>query len=62
MASDYFGLNVGQASEATQIGTATAGTDVEVRVDTSKVKSKLDLLLTLEKINQQIVKHNYPAA
>lgn len=62
MASVYYGLNRGQPIESVKIGTATNSTDVEVRVDTTKVTSRADLLLALYNIEAQILKQDYPAA
>lgn len=58
----FYGLNKGQAAEQTQIGTETASTDVEIRVNATKVASRSDLLVALSNLQMQIVKQNYPAA
>lgn len=62
MASTYYGLNKGEPVEKVETGAATNGSDVEIRVDTSKVLSRIDLLVAIGNLEQSILKQNYPAA
>ena len=62
MASTYYGINRGEPVEKVETAAATNGSDVEIRVDTSKVVSRIDLLVALGNLQQSILEQNYPAA
>lgn len=58
MATILRGLNVGQTTQynvvLTSPGPAVTANDIELNVDLTKVKSKLDILLALEAFAQSI--------
>lgn len=57
MASLYIGLNRGQTGAQSSdftIGTSTGATDVELRIDTGKSLTRMDVSLILEAIERVI--------
>ena len=59
MASNYYGLNKGQHQQDVATGTSTQSTDVELRVDTSKITSKEDAILAVTQILNAFVQSNF---
>ena len=61
MASDYFGINVGDNEYAAASSTSgTTSKDVEIVADSTKVTSREDLLLAIEKLVNFILRSNFP--
>lgn len=60
MANQYYGLNRGQNEFDITQGTSTQSTDVELRFDLSKSLTKSEVLMALEKIENQILKDDFP--
>lgn len=63
MAQSFYGINRGQNQEKVvlQVGLSN-GTDIEVRLDSTKGVLESELLLALEKITNFIIKNVYPPA
>ena len=60
MSAQYFGINVGDDEYEATSGTSTTSKEVEIVIaDISKVTSKQDLLLALEKLENFILRSNY---
>lgn len=62
MAQVYYGVNLGQHDDAVAIATSTNSTDVELRVDTSKIASREQLNELVDTLVQQVGKQNFPFA
>jgi hypothetical protein len=60
MTAQYFGINQGDGEYAAASGTSTTSKDVEVVIaDITKVTSKEDLILALQKLENFILRSNY---
>ncbi len=60
MTAQYFGINQGDNEYAAASGTSSTSKDVEVVIaDITKVTSKQDLLLALEKLENFILRSSY---
>jgi hypothetical protein len=60
MTAQYYGINQGDNEYAAASGTSSTSKDVEVVIaDITKVTSKEDLLLALEKLENFILRSNY---
>lgn len=62
MAQVYYGLNLGQNLDSAVVNTSTNSTDVEVRVNTSNVAYRNDLIIALRNLLEFIDVQNYPYA
>ena len=60
MSAQYFGINIGSGEYDAASGTSTTSKEVEVVIaDISKVTSKEDLILALQKLENFILRSNY---
>lgn len=60
MTAQYYGINQGDNEYAAASGTSSTSKDVEVVIaDITKVTSKQDLLLALEKLENFILRSSY---
>lgn len=57
MAQAYYGVNLGQGTYDVQVGSSTASTDIEVRVNEANVANRADLVKALEQIQDAIMRN-----
>ncbi len=66
MASSYFGLNLGQTENTglaagtqgvTESASSSGSTDVEIRIDTSKITDKNQAILLIHQLSDWILKN-----
>lgn len=62
MASVYYGVNLGQHDADVAIGTSTNSTDVELRVDTSKITTREQVNELVATLHAQVLKQAFPYA
>lgn len=62
MAKVYYGLNVGQGIQDVVSGSSTNNTDIEVVVDTTDVRTELEIKKGLENIMPYIQQKRYVPA
>lgn len=58
----YYGINKGENEYQAKVDTSTTSTDVEIVVNATNVTAREDLLLALEKLENFILRQNYPPA
>jgi hypothetical protein len=62
MAQVYYGVNRGKNFESAAVGTSTNSTDVEIRIDTSKVFTREEAYEAIEQLESFILQNVYPYA
>lgn len=60
MANNFYGINLGQNEYQAVVNTVTNSTDVEINVNNTNVTSKEDLLLSIEKLRNFIIRNTWP--
>lgn len=62
MAQVYYGINLGKNQDAAVVNTSTNSTDLELRVDTSKIVNREDALQLVENLWNFLLGQNFPYA
>jgi len=60
MASKYYGVNRDKPLESVVVSASTNSTDVELRVDTSKIKSRQEVYDAVESIKNALLRFVFP--
>lgn len=58
----YYGINKGENEYQAVVGTSTNSTDVEIVVNATNITTREALLVALEKLENFIIRQNYPPA
>ena len=61
MASVYYGINRGKNFETAVVASSTSSTDVEIRVDSTKILSREELFEAIEQLENYILQLPYTA-
>jgi len=61
MASVFYGINRGKNFETAVVGSSTNSTDVEIRVDSTKILSREELFEAIEQLENYILQLPYTA-
>ena len=62
MAQVYYGINLGKNQDTAVVGTSTNSTDLELRVDTSKIVNREDAYQLIENLWNFVLSQNFPYA
>lgn len=62
MAQVYYGINLGKNQDSAVVNTSTNSTDLELRVDTSKIVNREDALQLVENLWNFVLGQNFPYA
>lgn len=62
MASEYYGINRGQNEFDIVEQNSSPSKDIELKIDLAKNLTREDVLLALEKLENHILKYNWPPA
>lgn len=60
MASNYYGINLNGSIESAVVGTSTNSTDIELRVDTSKITNKEQIFEAIENLEGALLRFAFP--
>ena len=60
MASNYYGVNLDQPLEKVVVATSTNSTDIELRVDLTKIATKQQILEAVESIENALLRFAFP--
>lgn len=60
MASNFYGVNLDQPLEKVVVATSTNSTDIELRVDLTKIVSKQQILEAVESIQNALLRFAFP--
>jgi NACalpha-BTF3-like transcription factor len=58
----YYGINKGTDESTATVATSTTSKDVEIVVNSTNVTTRNDLLMALEKLENAVLKLNWPPA
>lgn len=60
MASNFYGVNLDQPLEKVVVATSTNSTDIELRVDLTKITSKQQVFEAVESIQNALLRFAFP--
>lgn len=62
MAQVYYGINLGKNQDSAVVNTSTNSTDLELRIDTSKIVNREDAYQLIENLWNFVLGQNFPYA